>query len=70
MHLHEGLTQVHSQKKPRVHFGESFALRSICLFSIFSQEYEESLFGHLKKKRKKKEKIFQFSSKLLPQKNI
>ena len=24
--LHEGLTHIHSQKKPRVHFGESFTL--------------------------------------------
>ena len=26
MLLHEGLTWVHSQKKPRLHFGESFTL--------------------------------------------
>ena len=26
MLLYEGLTQVHSQKKPRLHFGESFTL--------------------------------------------
>ena len=25
MLLHEGLTRVHSQKDPRLHFGESFA---------------------------------------------
>ena len=26
MLLHEGLTHVHSQKKPRLHFGKSFTL--------------------------------------------
>ena len=26
MLLHNGLTHIHSQKKPRLHFGESFAL--------------------------------------------
>ena len=25
--LHEGLTHIHSQKKPRLHFGESFTLK-------------------------------------------
>ena len=27
MSLHKGLTDIHSQKDPRLHFGESFALR-------------------------------------------
>ena len=27
MLLHKGLTQIHSQKKPNLHFGESFTLR-------------------------------------------
>ena len=26
--LHEGLTHIHSQKKPRLHFGESFTLNT------------------------------------------
>ena len=29
MLLHEGLTRVHSQKDPRLHFGESFALNCL-----------------------------------------
>ena len=29
MLLHEGLTHIHSQKKPKLHFGESFALRYV-----------------------------------------
>ena len=30
MLLHEGLSWVHSQKKPRLHFDKSFALREKC----------------------------------------
>ena len=39
MHLHECLTHIHSQKKPRLLFGESFTLT--VFLPIFSQEREE-----------------------------
>ena len=31
---HEGLTQIHSQKKPRLHFGESFTLKFLNVCSV------------------------------------
>ena len=34
MLLHEGLTHIHSHKKPRLHFGEGFAL--MIYFIVFS----------------------------------
>ena len=38
MFLNKGLTQVHSQKRPRLHFGETFALMQLnletCIYSI------------------------------------
>ena len=38
--LHEGLTHIHSQKKPRLHFGESFTLRK--------EEFKEQFCTHKK----------------------
>ena len=35
MLLNEHLTWVHSQKDPRLHFGESFTLKSLCQFCHF-----------------------------------
>ena len=35
MLLHKGFTHIHSQKKPKLHFGESFALRGKVFFHGF-----------------------------------
>ena len=42
MLLHEGLTKVHSQKKPRLHFGESFALNQtqILIADVLSKNFQ------------------------------
>ena len=34
MLLHKGLTHIHSQKKPRLHFGESFTLTQVSFIQI------------------------------------
>ena len=34
MLLHEGLTHIHSQKKPRLHFGKSFTLIVVFVLSF------------------------------------
>ena len=41
MLLHEGLTQVHSQKKPRLQFGESFTLSTNTLSVFISKLYNQ-----------------------------
>ena len=35
MFLHLGLTRIHSQKKPRLHFGESFTLSIKFMAQLF-----------------------------------
>ena len=46
MLLHEGLTHIHSQKKARLHFGESFTLNEYVLAAAWTdvgiQNLEES----------------------------
>ena len=39
MLLHEGLTRVHSQKKPRLHFGKSFTFKLIYYLSNWIYMY-------------------------------
>ena len=44
LHLYEGLTHIHSQKKPRLHFGESFTLK---LYELFVAKAESEAQIHL-----------------------